>query len=396
MNRVSIFFAIFLFSFALLAQDAPASHPQPQAGAAASVAAPVTPATPDRHITLDLQVTDKSGAPVRGLHKEDFTLLENSKAQTIASFHAIEGGFAAKTDPPQELILVIDAVNSPTTAILRERAEVKQFLLRNDGKLALPTSIISLSSTETRMQGPSQDGNALAAELDKSGAQVSAIRAGEGFDGQAERLHRSLKALTSILAYEQKWESRKLMVWFSPAWPQLQHAGFSNDQRQKLFNSIVAFSTGLRKARITLYAVDPFGVGSDNAPSAPGRVSINPPEQHGGRRSPNSGDLLGVGNDMLPNAYYEGFLKPVASPQQAEAGNVSLQVLAVQSGGRVVISKNDLAATIANCMADADSFYVLSFEAAPAAHANEYRSLRVNAGAPKLTVRTRAGYYAEP
>src|ERR1700691_230050 len=55
---------------------------------------PVTPSpvpvSTQRQITLDVQVTDKSGAPIRGLQKQDFTLLDDKQPQDIVSFHAVD------------------------------------------------------------------------------------------------------------------------------------------------------------------------------------------------------------------------------------------------------------------------------------------------------------------
>jgi hypothetical protein len=73
-----------------------------------------------------------------------------------------------------------------------------------------------------------------------------------------------------------------------------------------------------------------------------------------------------------------------------------LQVLATQSGGLVLNSTNDLASAIADCVSDANAFYVLSFDAARADHPNEYHALGVTIDKPGLTARTRMGYYAQP
>ena len=70
--------------------------------------------------------------------------------------------------------------------------------------------------------------------------------------------------------------------------------------------------------------------------------------------------------------------------------------LAVQSGGRVLNSSNDITAEIAKCTADAEAFYVLSFEAAHADHANEYHAIDVKVDKPGTKARTRTGYYAQP
>jgi hypothetical protein len=37
----------------------------------------------DRHIVLDMVVTDKSGKPVAGLQQQDFTLLDNKQPRKI-------------------------------------------------------------------------------------------------------------------------------------------------------------------------------------------------------------------------------------------------------------------------------------------------------------------------
>jgi VWFA-related protein len=126
---------------------------------------------------------------------------------------------------------------------------------------------------------------------------------------------------------------------------------------------IVAASTGLRQARVTLYSVDPLGM-----------------EDAGGIRI----------------SYYEEFLKGITSPSRALPGDLGLQVLAVQSGGRVFNTTNDLTAAIADCAADANAFYVVSFEAARARRGEEYHSLGVTVDKPGITVRTRTGYYAQP
>jgi VWFA-related protein len=155
------------------------------------------------------------------------------------------------------------------------------------------------------------------------------------------------------------------MIWFSPGWPLLSgpNIELSRKDEQQLFNSIVAASTGLRQARITLYSIDPLGLADA------GGVRIS---------------------------YYQEFLKGVGSADRVLPGDLGLQVLAVQSGGRVFNGSNDLTAEIANCAADADAFYVLSFDAARADQANEYHALGVTVDKAGITARTRTGYYAQP
>jgi len=96
----------------------------------------------DHTITLDVAVTDKSGNPVPGLQQQDLTFLDNKQPQKILSFRAAE---RAKADPPVEVIVVVDEVNASFRAVSVERQQLRDFLLRNDGQLAWPVSIVFFS-----------------------------------------------------------------------------------------------------------------------------------------------------------------------------------------------------------------------------------------------------------
>ncbi|MGH9644622.1 MAG: hypothetical protein ACRD3Q_19635 [Terriglobales bacterium] len=113
-----------------------------------------------------MQVTDKSGAPIRGLQKEDFTLLDDREPQSIRFFHAFDTE-AMPNNPLAQVILVVDAVNTSVSAGLSERSEVRKFLLQNGDKpLPWPVSLVFFSPLGSKMQdAPSRDGNALARAL---------------------------------------------------------------------------------------------------------------------------------------------------------------------------------------------------------------------------------------
>ena len=334
------------------------------------VAAPEAPSHPapsaaNRQITLEVQITDKSGAPVRGLQMHDFTILDDKLPQNILSFHAVDRSASASSDPPLEIILVVDAVNAPFGAVSYERNEIRKFLLQNGGKLAQPVSLLIFADAGSKIQGdPSRDGNAMAALYDQYETGLRSINRSQGFYGATERFDMSLRTLQSVAAYEATRPGRKLMIWISPGWPLLSgpNIELTHKEEQQLFNSIVSLSNELRMAGVTLYSIDP----------------------------------LGLADFGVRTSYYEEFLKGVASPQHAQAGDLGLQVLAVQTGGRALNTSNDIMGAITACAADADAFYVLSFEAPRADHADEYHSLAVTVDRPGVTARTRTGYYAQP
>ncbi len=351
-----LFLVLLLMLSAVSAQNNAPPQLQPRPGEQARP-------TPSRQITLDVQVTDKSGAAVRGLQKQDFTVLDDKQSEAIQSFAAVDN---ATSDTPVEIVLVIDAVNAPFNTVTYERSELKKFLLQNGGKLAQPVSLVIFSDNGTKMQeGSSRDGNALASLYDQYETGLRFLNRSQGIYGAAERFDMSIKTLMSLISHEEKQPGRKLMIWFSPGWPMLSGPDIqlsSKDERE-IFNSIVAASTGLRQARITLYSLDPHG-----------------PEEAGSIRA----------------SYYEEFLKGITSASHALPGDLGLQVLAVQSGGRVFNSSNDLTGAIANSVSDANAFYTLSFESAKPDRADEYHALQVKVDKPGTTVRTRTGYYAEP
>jgi VWFA-related protein len=356
------FFRLFLVLFLTLSAVSGQNNTPPPLQPRPSGPAVPTPSGTDRLITLDVQVTDKSGAAVRGLQKQDFTVLDDKQAKPIQSFHAVDGS----SDTPVEIVLVIDAVNASFDAVTYERSELKKFLLQNGGKLAQPVSLVVFSDNGTKMQeGSSRDGNALASLYDQYETGLRFLNRSQGVYGAAERFDMSIKTLMSLVSHEEKQPGRKLMIWFSPGWPLLSgpNIQLSNKDEREIFNSIVAASTGLRQARITLYSIDPKG-----------------PEEAGSIRA----------------SYYEEFLKGITSASHAWPADLGLQVLVVQSGGRVFNSTNDLTSAIGNCVSDANAFYTLSFDTDKPDHADEYHALQIKIDKPGASARTRTGYYAEP
>jgi VWFA-related protein len=320
----------------------------------------VTPPGPGGRISLDIVVTPRSGPPVAGLQQQDFTVLDNKGERPITSFQAAGGPGA-----PVEVVLLIDTVNATYSNVAYEREQIEKFLKTDGGHLAHPTTLAVLTDTGTEIQkGFSADGNLLSADLDKYTVGLRDIRRSSGFYGAEDRVDLSLKALRMLASQEATLPGRKIVLWISPGWPLLSgpRMELSFKQEQQLFGEITAISTQLRQAGVTLYSIDPLG-------SAEGTMRVS---------------------------YYRSFLKGVTKPGQVELGDLGLQVLATQSGGLALASNNDIAAMLRECMADAQAYYTISFDASPAEHPNEYHELEIKVGKPGLIARTRTGYYAQP
>jgi len=322
----------------------------------------------DRRLVLDVVVTDKSGNVVKGLEQKDFTVLDNGHPQTILSFQASGGDTAnvQSAEPPLQIILLVDEVNTNFSRVAYERDQIKRFLLQNEGSLAHPMSMAFFSDTGTDIQNmTSRDGNALLATFDQHETALRSIRRGEGFYGAVERFQLSLNTLQSLVAKEAQTPGRKMVIWISPGWPILSgpEVNLSDKQRAGLLASIVSISTALREARMTLYNINPEGA-----------------QDAGG----------------IQAFYYQEFLKPVTAARQVLPGNLALQVLSVHSGGLVFIASNDLTTEINRCVAEAGAFYTLTLDAARAEKPNEYHAIEVKLATPGLSARTRSGYYVQP
>jgi VWFA-related protein len=227
-------------------------------------------------------------------------------------------------------------------------------------------SMAFLSDTGAEVQETtSRDGNALLATFDQHETALRSIRRSEGFYGAVERYQLSLNALQGLVAKEAQTSGRKVVIWLSPGWPIFAgpQLDMTTKERTNLFGSIVAISTAMREARMTLYSVNPEGAGA------------------------------ALGTQTFT---YQEFLKPVKAAKNAQPGNLALEVLATQSGGLVLSPSNDIASLIARCAADTDAYYTLSLDAVPSDLPNAYHAIDVKVETPGLAARTRSGYYAQP
>src|ERR1700722_4255722 len=312
-------------------------------------------------IILDVVVTPKSGPPVSGIEQKDFTLLDNKIPQTLTSFRAIDGRYAAV-----RVILLVDAVNVDYSIVAYERDQIDKFLRTDGGHLAHSTALAVLTDKGAQMLGGfSTDGNTLSASLDQYAVSLRLVNRTAGFWGDAERLQYSLDGLQELVAHEASAPGRDIILCISPGWPLLSGPRVELDEKkqQQTFGEIVSLSTQLLQARITLYGIDSLGTRD-------------------------------AGSTRL--TYWENFVKGVSKPSQVQLGDLALQVLASQSGGVVLTSSNDIAAMLRKCLSDTSAYYELSFNPPEGGQPHEYHQLEVHIEERGLTARTRQGYYSQP
>lgn len=392
----------FYLALSLRAQDTPA--PAAPSGQSAAPA-PGSPALiarsaeerestyrAEHRIILNVLVTDAHGKPETGLKQEDFSLIDDRQPAKIAAFRMANGTLAREH---VHVILMLDSVNNSGKMIGFERKGIEKYIGQNRGKLTYPISIGMLSASGAKVDPPSRDADLLIRELgelthdahaidcgDASGASqqfdlplsrsdaLSVHNEGSAQAIEADCLNRrftvSVRALNKLAKDQIDEPGRAIIVWLGAGWPLLTNPTFRADSpllKRRFFDYMVELSASLQQAQVTLDAV----------------------------ASPDILRSAGLLRDDFHNASIAG----APATDRASAANMSLPILASQSGGQILDSK-DLAGEIAASIADAESYYVLTFDTAPAAGAGEYHALEVKVNKPGLTVRTNTAYFAQP
>jgi VWFA-related protein len=311
-------------------------------------------------IRMDVVVSHKNGPPVSGLQQSDFTVIDNKHTQPITSFRAVSG-----RDSNARVIIILDAVNIDYERVAFAREEIDKYLRAEGGQLTHPTAFGLLTDNGMKLQEQySTDGNSIAAAVDANITGLREIRRSSQYGG-FDRFNISIKGLAELVGREVSAPDRKIVLFVSPGWPLLSSPGIENSldskQQKQLFDTLVSLTTQMQRGNMTLYSVNPLGAGESE-------VQAN---------------------------YYESFLKGVSESRRMEPGNLALQVLAVQSGGRAIDFNNDVSAVLRQCVADTQNYYEISFEPAPPDPKNYYHRVEVKVGKPDLTARARTGYYAD-
>jgi VWFA-related protein len=344
-------------------------------------------------IRLDATVTDQAGKTIAGLQRSDFRLLDNGQPQRTIAFHASKS-LSASADDSLSVILLLDTLHLPSDLAAFARQQTAQFLRQNSGKLAQPVTIYSLEDSGFFLtSNASTDGEALAKDV-ASDSKVKAYffspKVHSPPQAVVEPLFDSLPALTGLRALwiiatgNASRPGRKLLFWIGPGLGTrgtgafvsdgkglLEHStqgvpfGYSTsgkkgeEVKRDLFQKICSFSILLRQARVEL-------------------------------------DCFSIGEEQPAADAWSRFLAVVPSPKQASWMNLFKNVLAVQSGGRILPSSNGLVRPMNDSIENARIFYSFTFDPPLAAHVDEYHSVKVEMSQPTLTAETSTGYYNQP
>jgi VWFA-related protein len=343
----------------------------------------------------------KTGEPVLGLKQSDFTVLENGKAQSIASFdfesvdmahplnEATISGLATATRGnanagvrPEDLrnhrliVFFFDLTSMQPEDLDRSVTAAKNFI---DKKLQ-PADLITLVSLDTGLkvdQDFTSDKQLLIGKIGMyNGTEGSAFAQGANANSnQVEdasgytpdeseyndvNTDRELYALKAISKSLEKINQKKSLLYFS--------GGLSRDGIENQASLRAAVNAAVR-ANLSIYSLDTRGL---QAIAPLGDAS--------------TASLRGTGGfngGAIQNSFNANF-----------ASQETLTTLSSDTGGKAFLDSNDFAPAFAQVQRDSSAYYVLGFHPSNQERDGRYRKLTVKVNRPGVRLEYRPGYYA--
>ena len=369
-------------------------------------------------------VTDKSGNHIRGLKKEDFTVLENGAEQKIATFEEISSdshrwsrsrnpnefsnSLAGEASNRRITLIVLDLINTPFMAQAAARQDLLKYLTQSVDQRE-PTALYTLTRSGIHViHDFTSDPRVLVAALHKvkgdtfqmvdSQEDVEALTGSASPDGsagvdpgvvqsEADRIQTMMEdselnfqsfqqrlAITYTLDGMQQvaqalagFPGRKSLIWAGGGFPfsvsdnTMQLAPAGRDTLSDVLPMYEHTWQLLNDAQISLYPVDVKGLQNVTMPSA----SVRNPGRNYGR------------NMNWKNLDTQSTLETFAS----------------MTGGRAYYNSNDLAKGFRDAVNDSAEYYMLGYYLDRSKTKSGWRKLGVKVKRDHVEVRARSGFF---
>jgi VWFA-related protein len=361
-------------------------------------------------VLVNVVVRDKSGEVVRGLTRDDFTVVEDGKAQTISSFDfedlasapAETAEPAAPKQAPSQTVLAtpVPAAGAPAAApevnmrgrrlvvlffdvssmqpeeIQRAVAAAHEYV---DHKLS-PADLIAVASFSTSMridQDFTADRETLTSALDAFGG-----AGGQGFEAGATpeedapdngaaftpddtefnifNTDRRLDALQTLADQLSGIEQKKSVIYFSSGMSQQ-----GQDNQVELRRTV----DRANRANVSIYAADMRGLQAVVPGGDASTASMRGASAFSGASTRNQFDRLAATQDTLAT-------------------------MAEDTGGRAFFDSNGFGAVFDRVVHDTSAYYVLGYSSTNAARDGRFRRITVRVKRSDVKLEYRSGYYA--
>jgi VWFA-related protein len=332
-----------------------------------------------RLVVLDIVVTDKNGNEVNGLTKKDFTITEDSRAQTILSCevpaqHVLPKNIAISStadleqrapDMPVDVI-VLDELNTRFEDTAYTRYAINKYIKSQSERLIQPTELIAVSEKGLQViRDYTESGETIVAALNHHLAAYP-WNLGQGKDGRnsVQRLRLSVAALEEVAEATSGHPGRKNVIWVGHGFPGIVLGSLSPAAKEEIVNGGQRLLDTLHDGRITLYTIDPTALNVDK----------------------------GFITDPFDLSKWED-----ANGSYPLGAEIRFTTLATATGGWAFFSRNDVDRDIETSIRDGANFYTLSYSPANSSDkAVRFRRISVKVNRPGLVATTRNGYYTDP
>jgi len=370
---------------------------------APSPAPPVTFAVEVGYVEVDAIVTDRNDQPVRDLTREDFTVLEDGKPQTIDLFHRIDIPYerpepAAPPAVPLDVktnavpfegrvyVIVLDELHSSTTSSLLVRAAARRFIERHFGEGDL-AAVVHTFGPAASGQGLTSDRQMLLAAVDRFVGQklpsvtmskIDEYRRTQDIRQQGDPVNdpddmkRAYDARSSldVLKGVSEWLAglrgrRKAVLFFSEGIDYNLYDQINNREASAVLDAVKEATAAAVRANVSFYAIDPRGLGGLSAEMMEIQPVFDDPS-------------LGLNNQGLQS--------------DLQISQDSLRVLADETSGFAAVNTNDFSSAFARVVKDNSAYYVLGYYPPGQRKDGRFHKLEVKVARPGVKVRARSGY----
>jgi VWFA-related protein len=335
--------------------------------------------THSRLVMLDVVVTDRAGNPVTGLHKDDFTVLEDGQPQKISNFETPAAHFnvgsvnlpsgdptaaadeakRGEADRP-ETIIVLDELNTTSEDMSFAWQMLLKFLNKQPATLSDPTAVMVLTKKHLqKIAGPTQNTALLVAKVQKIDLELPSHSNTGGTQGSADLMLTSLLALDEIALSSADRESRKNVIWVGTGFPILSSYDVPLVDRERFLSYVQYTANWLQETRTTMYTIDPKGlpVADEDFVASLGSTVV-------------SQSAANTPSELI----FEG--------------------LAPATGGKIYRLRNDIDVAIASAVNNGATYYTLAYYPKNTEFDGKFRKIRVQVAPPGLDAATQQGYYA--
>ena len=379
-------------------------------------------------VLVDVVVTDNQDEPVTGLEKKDFEILEEGKPQTISAFeeHRVVHSKPPQLPPmPPDVytnfppirttdsvnILLLDALNTQVADQSYVRAQLIRYLtnvqpgtrlavfvltsrLRMIQSVTMDSSLLLAALNDQALGGGPQQSAMLLSreEIDMDTARIAELI--RNLVGETEialnamaprgvaymmqfkldsRVETTLQALQQLARYLGGIPGRKNLLWFSGSFP---ISVFPDLNAAEPFQSVRQYggevqrtATLLTVAQVAIYPIAAEGLVSDSGYEA---------------------NASRIGETRL-SQMNQGPL----DTRDRNANNLSMEVLAEDTGGKAFYNTNGLKDALARAIDYGSHYYTLAYTPTDKKMDGRYRRIQLKLTAGKYKIAYRRGYYAD-